>query len=81
MLRRVSTPPSDSIVSELQAMRTSIDALSERLGELAADNRQLREELEQSQTARTELVAQAEHLIHQLAAARMEVRTLKGAAS
>ena len=80
MLLRVSTPPSDSIVSELQALRKSLDALSERVGELAADNKLLREQLAQSQSARTDLVAQAEHLIHQLGASRTEVRNLKGEA-
>lgn len=77
MLLCVSTPPSDPIASELQALRTSIDALGERVGELAADNQQLRQQLEQSQAARTDLVSQTEHLIHQLAVARKEVRALK----
>lgn len=80
MLVCVSTPPSDPIASELQALRTSIDALSERVGELAADNKLVREQLAQSQTARTDLVTQSEHLIHQLAVARKELRTLKGEA-
>ena len=61
MLLRVSTPPSDPIANELQALRKSLDALSERVGELAADNQQLREQLAQSETARTDLVGQAEH--------------------
>lgn len=81
MLLCVSTPPSDPIANELQALRTSIDGLSERVGELAADNKHLREQLELSQTARADLVAQAEHLIHQLAVARKELRTLKGETS
>ena len=42
MLLRVSTPPSEPIANELQALRTSIDALNERLGELAAENKHLR---------------------------------------
>ena len=78
MLLCVSTPPSDPIANELQALRVSLEALSERVGELAADNKELRERLEQSQIARTDLVSQAEHLIHQLATAHQEVRTLKG---
>jgi len=81
MLPRVSTPPSDAIVSELQALRQSLDVLSQRVGELAADNKLLREQLAHSETARTDLVAQAEHLIHQLAASRNEVRGLKGEAT
>ena len=81
MLPRVSTPPSDPIAQELQALRQSLDALSERVGELAQDNKLLREQLAQSQAARTDLVAQAEHLIHQLALSRNEVRKLTGNAS
>lgn len=77
MLPCVSTPPSDPFAKELQALRTSIETLSERVGELAADNQQLRAELAQSQTARTDLVTQTEHLIHQLDVARKELRTLK----
>jgi uncharacterized protein with von Willebrand factor type A (vWA) domain len=67
MLRHVSTPPSDPIANELQALRISLETLSQRVGELAKDNKLLREQLAQSQTARTDLVAQAEHLMHQLA--------------
>ena len=81
MLLCVSKPPSDPIANELQALRTSIDGLSERVGELADDNKHLREQLELSQTARTDLVAQAEHLIHQLAMTRKELRALKGETS
>ncbi len=77
MLLRVSTPPSDPIANELQALRKSLDALSERVGELAKDNQELREQLAQSQTARSDLVAQTEHLLHQLQKAREEVRDLK----
>ena len=78
MLPCVSKPPSEPITSELQALRASIDALSERVGELAADNKQLREQLAQSQAARTDLVSQSEHLLHLLDAARKELRELKG---
>lgn len=77
MLLRVSTPPSDPIANELQALRKSLDALNERVGELAKDNQQLREQLAQSEAARTDLVGQAEHLIHQLQKSREEVRALK----
>ena len=70
MLRHVSTPPSDPIANELQALRISLETLSQRVGEFAEDNKLLREQLAQSQTARTDLVAQAEHLIHQLAQAQ-----------
>ncbi len=78
MLISVSTPPSDPIVQELQALRASLDALTERVGDLTTDNAQLRDQLEQSQNARRDLVAQSDHLVHQLGMARKEVRTLKG---
>jgi len=78
MLLCVSTPPSDPIATELQALRASLNELSQRVGELAADNQQLREQLAQSQAARTDLVAQTEHLLHKLDESRQEVRELKG---
>ena len=78
MLHGVSTPPSDPIAQELQALRASLETLTERLGELVAENQRVHEQLAQSQEARTDLVAQAEHLIHQLAQSRNEVRELKG---
>lgn len=78
MLINVSTPPSDPIVQELQALRASLDALTERVGDLTTDNAQLRDQLEQSQNARRDLAAQSDHLVHQLDLARKEVRTLKG---
>lgn len=81
MLPCVSTPLSEPIARELQALRQSLEALSQRVGELAQDNQSLREQLAASQAARTDLVAQAEHLIHQLALSRNEVRELKGNAS
>ncbi|MFT4512580.1 MAG: chromosome segregation ATPase [Planctomycetota bacterium] len=70
MLLGVSTPPSDPIANELQSLRASLEMLSQRVGELAEDNKLLREQLAQSQTARTDLVAQTEHLLHQLAQAQ-----------
>lgn len=70
MLRHVTTPPSDPIANELQGLRISLEALSQRIGELAEDNQLLREQLAHSQTARTDLVAQVEHLLHQLAQAQ-----------
>ncbi|MCK5944025.1 MAG: hypothetical protein KAI24_18715 [Planctomycetes bacterium] len=60
----------DPVAAELKQLRASLDALAARVGELAAENRDLRDRLEQSQQARTDLVAQAEHLIHELAKAR-----------
>jgi chromosome segregation ATPase len=67
MLGHVPTPPSESIANELQALRISLETLSQRVGDLAEDNKRLREQLAQSQSARTDLVEQIEHLMHQLA--------------
>ena len=80
MLAVVSTPSSDPVARELQALRASIDALAERVGALAAENKDLREQLAHSQEARGDLVAQAEHLIGLLADSRREVRALKSGA-
>lgn len=60
-------------------MRKSIDALADRVGELAADNTRLRDKLEACNQARADLLAQAEHLIHQLDLSRKEVRACKDA--
>ena len=79
MLLRVSTPSSDPVTQELQALRQSIDVLAERVGELAADNLRLRNKLEACTQARADLLAQTEHVIHQLDLSRKEVRELKGA--
>lgn len=49
-----------------------MDALTARVGELADDNKLLREQLAQSQAARTDLVGQVEHLLHELARAQQK---------
>ena len=67
----------EEITAALQQMRESIEALAAQVGRLAEENRDLRERLEASQTARTDLVAQAEHLIHALGQSREEVRKLQ----
>ncbi len=56
---------------ELRAMRTSLDAL-------VGENRTLRARLEQSEAARTDLVAQVEHVIELLAESRTALRKLQG---
>ena len=71
---------SEQLTEELRLIRKSIDDLSARVHELAHTNQELRQDLEASQTARADLVAQAEHLIHQLAQSREEVRVLKSQA-
>ena len=67
----------EEVAAALQQMRESIEALAAQVGRLAEENRDLRERLEASQTARTDLVAQAEHLIHALGQSREEVRKLQ----
>lgn len=80
MLAPVPSPPSDPVADELRALRQSIDALAQRVEQLAADNQRLREQLAFSQAARSDLTAQAEHLISMLADSRNEIRALKGGA-
>lgn len=77
MLPVVTNAAPDPVAAELLRMRESIDALATRVGELAAENQTLRAQLEASQAARTDLVAQAEHLIHELGKARAEMNERK----
>ena len=44
----MSNPDADPVADELQHMRRSIDELAARVGELAADNQRLRDELKAS---------------------------------
>jgi len=81
----VSSPSSDPgaaaalarVTDELASLRHSIDALTQRLDRLAAENTTLRTRLAQSETARTDLTAQTEHVIELLAESRREVRALQ----
>lgn len=66
------------VADELAGLRHSIDALTQRLGQLTSENATLRARLEQSETARTDLTSQTEHIIELLADARREVRALQG---
>lgn len=65
------------VADELAGLRHSIDALTQRLGQLANENTTLRARLDQSEAARTDLTAQIEHVIELLADARREVRALQ----
>ncbi|MCB9876758.1 MAG: hypothetical protein H6835_04060 [Planctomycetes bacterium] len=72
------TPPSDpapdaAFAEELRQLRRSLDVL-------VAENASLRQRLELSESARHDLVAQAEHLIHMLDVSRKELREAKGGA-
>ena len=70
--------PSDSgVADELRQLRLSLDGLSQRLGALTAENADLRQRLELSETARTDLLAQTEHVIELLADCRREIRELQ----
>ncbi|HEB53387.1 MAG TPA: hypothetical protein ENI87_09055 [bacterium] len=73
----MSTPPTDPVAEQLQAIRADLERMSAHLGELVAENRSLRAELAASQAARSDLVAQAEQLIHMLELSRKELRGLK----
>ena len=66
------------IADELASLRHSIDALTQRLGQLTNENATLHARLEQSEAARADLAAQIEHIIELLADARREVRALQG---
>ena len=66
------------ITEELAALRHSIEELTQRLGDLTAENATLRARLEQSEAARADLAAQTEHIIELLANSRREVRVLTG---
>jgi chromosome segregation ATPase len=73
----VTNAGSDPVAAELQRMRESIEALGARVGQLAEENAALRHKLELSEAARSDLTAQAEHLIHELGLARQEVQKLQ----
>ncbi len=78
----MSSLPSDPaaalvrVAEELTSLRGSIDALAQRLGQLTAENSTLRAQLDHSETARADLVAQVEHLVELLGDSRRELRGL-----
>jgi hypothetical protein len=74
----VAPLPSDSdVAGELRCLRESVDELGQRLAALNAENVSLRQRLDDSETARRDLLAQTEHVIELLANSRREVRELK----
>jgi len=81
MLGPVSTPLPDQVSNELRALRSSIDALTARLDQLAATNSSLHDRLERSEAARSDLLAQTTRIVELLAEARAEVRSLQGHAA
>ncbi|MBL8735278.1 MAG: hypothetical protein JNL12_02505 [Planctomycetes bacterium] len=78
-----SLPPDPSaalgrIADEMTRLRGELAAMARRLDTLADDNRSLQARLEQSEQARRDLAAQADHLIELLGEARTELRTARG---
>lgn len=78
-----SLPPDPSaalgrIADELTRLREQLTTMARRLDTLADDNRSLHARLEQSEQARRDLAAQADHLIELLGEARTELRTARG---
>ncbi len=78
-----SLPPDPSaalgrIADEMTRLRGELATMALRLGTLADDNRSLQARLEQSEQARRDLAAQADHLVELLGEARTELRTARG---
>lgn len=66
------------LADELTQLRVAFAGMTQRLDTLATSNQQLHERLERSERARTDLAAQADHLVELLAEARREVRARGG---
>lgn len=66
------------LADEMTQLRSAFAAMAQRLDALATSNQQLHERLELSERARTDLAAQADHLVELLAEARREVRARGG---
>ncbi len=74
-----SLPPDPSaalgrIADEMTHLREALTTMARRLDTLADDNRTLQLRLEQSEQARRDLAAQADHLVELLGEARTELR-------
>jgi len=66
------------LADEMTQLRTAFATMTQRLDQLATDNRCLHERLEHSERARTDLAAQADHLVELLAEARRQLRAPSG---
>ena len=78
-----SLPPDPSaalgrIADEMTRVREHLATMAQRLDTLADDNRSLQARLEQSEQARRDLAAQADHLVELLGEARTELRAVRG---
>ena len=67
----------DPVAAELQRMRESIEGMAASVKQLTEENTRLRERLEASQKARSELMTQAEHILNELGVCRRELARLK----
>ncbi len=65
------------IADELTNLRASVDAMGQRQQSLTDDNAALRARLDQSERARSDLLAQTEHLIELLEQSRRELRAVQ----
>ncbi len=76
----VPPPPPDAaaalarIAEELASLKQGVDALALRFERLAGENAELRARLEQSESAREDLLAQAEHVVELLGDSRRQLR-------
>ena len=73
-------PPSSdpAVTAALTRIADELAGVRQAIAELAAENASLRARLEQSETARADLVAQTEHIVELLADSRREIRALQG---
>ncbi len=77
----VSSPsPDPATHAALTRLADEIAGVRKALAELTAENASLRRRLEQSETARADLVAQTEHIVELLADSRREIRALQAKA-
>jgi hypothetical protein len=75
----VSSPSSDPARADaLTRIADELAGVREAVAALAAENASLRARLEQSETARADLVAQIEQVLEKLAGSRRAIRALQG---
>ncbi|MBL8733716.1 MAG: hypothetical protein JNN13_15195 [Planctomycetes bacterium] len=79
----MTPPPPDAsqsalmrIADELQGLRERMAGMEQRLGHLLQQNTTLQQRLDASEAARSDLLAQTEHLVRLLDTSRQELRKL-----